>query len=117
MRDDGGVNRIAIISLVALILVGVGACAARQMSAYKGQVNQVINQHFDASQCLETGRYHFRIKIDKSYNVVAIHKLKDTPNDGCAAQIKSAIQASSPLPTAPALVQYKIFEDGFGVNY
>lgn len=110
-------KRLAIISLVAIILVGVGACAARQMSAYKVQVNQVINQHFDASQCGETGKYHFRIKIDKAYNVVAIQKLRDTPNDGCAAQIKSAIQAASPLPTAPSLIQFKVFEDGFGVNY
>ncbi len=103
--------------LLVLTLMGLGACAARQLSDYKTQVNQVINQHFDASQCLERGLYHFRIKIDKAYNVVGIQSLQETPNDGCAAQIKHAIRASSPLPTAPSLIQYKIFEDGFGVNY
>ncbi len=110
-------NRYTTIALLALILLGGSACAARQMTAYKAQVNRAINQHFDAPACTETGKYHFRIKFDKSYNVVGILRLKNTPNDACTEQIKRAIQASSPFPTPPSLIQDKIFEDGFGVNF
>lgn len=110
-------NHRVLMAMLALILVGMAACAAHQMAAYKTQVNQVINQHFDATQCVETGRYHFRIKLDKHYNVVKIQSLRNTPHDNCADQIKRAIQLASPFPAAPSLVQYKVFEDGFGLNY
>lgn len=110
-------NRRATIALLALILVGMGACAARQMTAYKRQVGQAINQHFVGSLCTETGRYHFRIKVDNSYNVVGIRALKGTPSDACTAEIKRAIQASSPWPAAPSIIHYKILEDGFGLNF
>lgn len=110
-------SRRVLIVVLVLVVGGVGACAARQMADYKAQVNRGINQHFNGAQCTETGRYHFRIKVDSAYNVVGIKSLKNTPNDACAAEIKRAIQASSPWPAAPSIIQYKILEDGFGLHY